>query len=75
MIALHDSRFVLLPVELRFERDKSGQGIAVLHTVLVDGRIGEVRWAGDASSDPSPAFSRALLASVASHFADLITIR
>ena len=75
MIALHDSRFVLLPVELRFERDRSGQGIAVLHAVLVDGRIGEVRWAGDASSDPSPAFSRALLASVASHFADLITIR
>jgi hypothetical protein len=75
MIALHDSRFVLLPVELRFERDKSGQGIAVLRAVLVDGRIGEVRWAGEASSDPAPTFSRALLASVASHFADLITIR
>lgn len=75
MIALHDSRFVLLPVELRFERDKSGQGIAVLHAVLVDGRVGEVRWTGDAKSDPSPTFSRALLASVASHFADLITIR
>jgi hypothetical protein len=75
MIALHDSRFVLLPVELRFERDKSGQGIAVLRAVLVDGRIGEVRWAGEASSEPAPTFSRALLASVASHFADLITIR
>lgn len=75
MIALHDSRFVLLPVELRFDRDKSGQGIAVLRAVLVDGRIGEIRWAGEASSDPAPAFSRALLASVASHFADLITIR
>jgi hypothetical protein len=75
MIALHDARFVLLPVELRFERDKSGQGIAVLHAVLVDGRIGEVRWTGDASSDAAPTFSRALLASVASHFADLITIR
>ena len=75
MIALHDSRFVLLPVELRFDRDKSGQGIAVLRGVLVDGRIGEIRWAGEASSDPAPTFSRALLASVASHFADLITIR
>lgn len=75
MIALHDSRFVLLPVELRFDRDKSGQGIAVLRAVLVDGRIGEIRWAGEASSDPAPTFSRALLASVASHFADLITIR
>ena len=75
MIALHDSRMVLLPVELRFDRDKSGQGIAVLRAVLVDARIGDVRWVGEASSDPSPTFSRALLASVASHFADLITIR
>jgi len=72
---MHDSRMVLLPVELRFDRDKSGQGIAVLRAVLVDARIGDVRWVGEASSDPSPTFSRALLASVASHFADLITIR
>ena len=75
IVAMHDSRMVLLPVELRFDRDKSGQGIAVLRAVLVDARIGDVRWVGEASSDPSPTFSRALLASVASHFADLITIR
>jgi len=75
IIAMHDSRMVLLPVELRFDRDKSGQGIAVLRAVLVDARIGDIRWVGEASSDPSPTFSRALLASVASHFADLITIR
>ena len=75
IIALQDSRAVLLPVELRFERDKSGQGIAILRAVLVDARIGDVRWTGDAVSDPSPTFSREVLASVASHFADLITIR
>ena len=75
IIALQDSRAVLLPVELRFEKDKFGQGIAVLRAVLVDARIGDVRWTGEAVSDPSPTFSRALLASVASHFADLITIR
>lgn len=75
IIALQDSRAVLLPVELRFEKDKSGQGIAILRAVLVDARIGDVRWTGEATSDPSPTFSRALLASVASHFADLITIR
>jgi hypothetical protein len=66
---------VLLPVELRFDRDKSGQGIAVVRAVLVDARIGDVRWVGEASSDPAPSFSRALLPSIASHFADLITIR
>jgi hypothetical protein len=75
MIALHDSRMVLLPVELRFDRDKSGQGIAVLRAVLVDARVGEVRWVGEASSDPSSTFSRALVANAASRFADLITIR
>jgi len=75
IIAMHDSRMVLLPVELRFDRDKSGQGIAVLRAVLVDARTGDVRWVGEASSDPSPAFSRALLTSVANHFADLITVR
>jgi hypothetical protein len=75
IVAMHDSRMVLLPVELRFDRDKSGQGIAVLRAVLVDARIGDVRWVGEASSDPSPTFSRALLTSVANHFADLITVR
>jgi len=75
MIALHDSRMVLLPVELRFDRDKSGQGIAVLRAVLVDARIGDIRWVGEASSDPAPTFSRALISNVAGHFADLITIR
>jgi len=75
IIALQDSRAVLLPVELRFEKDKSGQGIAILRAVLVDARIGDIRWTGEAVSDPSPTFSRTLLASVASHFADLITVR
>ena len=75
IVALHDSRMVLLPVELRFDRDKSGQGIAVLRAVLVDGRIGDVRWVGEASSEPSPTFSRAVLSNLASHFADLITVR
>jgi hypothetical protein len=73
MVALHDARMVLMPLELRFEREKSGQGIAVLRLALIDGRLGEVRWINDVKSDPSPAFSHALLVSLARHFADLIT--
>jgi len=73
MVALHDARAVLMPVELRFEKDKSGQGIAIVRLAVLDGRMGEVRWASDVKSDPSPTFSRALLASLASHIADLIT--
>lgn len=75
MIALQENaRIVLLPVELRFERDTTaGQGVAVLRLALLDGRLGEVRWIGDVRSDPVSTFSRdALLTSVAAHLADLI---
>jgi hypothetical protein len=73
LVALHDSRAVLIPVELRFDRETSGQGIAILRVALVDGRLGEVRWAGDVRSDPSPTLSRALLTSLAARLADLVT--
>jgi hypothetical protein len=75
MIALHDARFVLLPVDLRFERDAAGQGLAVLRVDLIDGRLGEVRWVGEVRSDPAASLSPALLASLAEHFADLVTVR
>ncbi|MEO8563152.1 MAG: hypothetical protein ABI601_13800 [bacterium] len=73
MIALQDARAVMLPVELRFEKDRSGQGIAVLRLAVLDGRLGEVRYVSDVRSDPSPTFSRGLLASVANKVADLVT--
>jgi len=73
MIALQDARAVLIPVELRFEKDKSGQGIAILRLALLDGRLGDVRWVSEVKSDPSPTLSRTLLASIAGRIADLIT--
>jgi hypothetical protein len=73
MVALHDARMVVMPIEVRFERNGAGQGIAVLRVALIDGRLGEVRWISDVKSDPSPELSRALLASLAGHFADMIT--
>lgn len=75
MIALQESaRLVLLPVELRFDRDSTaGRGVAVLRVALLDGRLGEVRWIGEVRSDPVTTFSReALVTSVAAHLADLI---
>jgi hypothetical protein len=72
MIALHDSRAVLVPVELRFEKDRTGQGIAVLRLALLDGRISEVRWVGDVRSDPSATLSPAVLSTLAAHLGDLI---
>jgi hypothetical protein len=74
MVALQESaRAVLIPVELRFDRLPSGEGVAVVHVALVDARLGDIRWIGDVRSDPSPSFSRALLSGVAAHLADLIT--
>lgn len=75
-VAMQDrARAVLIPVELRFDRDSSGKGVAVLRVVLLDGRLGEVRWIGDVRGEPSSTFSRELLIDVASKFADLITAR
>ena len=76
MVALQESgRVVLLPVELRFDKLPSGEGVAALRVALLDGRIGEIRWIGDLRSDPATTFSRGLLTSLAAHFADLITAR
>jgi hypothetical protein len=74
MIALQErARAILLPVEIRFDKDATGQGVAVLRLALIDGRLGEVRWIGDVRSDPSPTFSPALLRTLAAHLSDLIT--
>jgi len=72
MIALHDARVVLVPVELRFEKDRTGQGIAVLRLALLDGRLSEVRWVGEVRSAPSATLSSAVVSSLASHLGDLI---
>ncbi len=74
MIALQeDARAVIIPVELRFEKEKSGQGSAVLRVALLDGRLGDVRWIGSVRSDPADKLSRTVLTSLAAHLADLIT--
>ncbi|MEX2179957.1 MAG: hypothetical protein WD801_14680 [Gemmatimonadaceae bacterium] len=47
LIALHaDARFVLVPVELRFDGAR-----AVLRVVLLDPRFAEARWVGELASD------------------------
>lgn len=72
MIALQEARAVLVPVELRFERTATGQGVGVLRVALLDGRLSDVRWIGTVRGDPSPTLTRATLTSVAAHLADLI---
>jgi hypothetical protein len=70
MIALEaDARYVLLPVELRFEKEGAGLR-GVLRIAFVDPRTAEARWVGEVKGDaavaPGPAF-----ASVGQRVADL----
>jgi hypothetical protein len=77
IVALHDdARLVLAPVELRMEpttgAGAAGQGRGVLHLVLVDARTSAVRWIGDVTSDPAPAFGPSITASIASKLSAVI---
>ena len=70
MIALHeDTRFVLLPIELRFEPVGSAAR-GVLKVALLDPRYAQARWVGDVKGDAAATAPQAL-ASVAGRVADL----
>jgi hypothetical protein len=70
MIALHeDARFVLLPADLRFERDGTA-GRAVLRVALLDPRFAEARWVGDVRGDAAGSVAQAL-STLATRVADL----
>ena len=72
MIALHeDTRVVLVPVEVRFERVVPGTGgRAILRATLLDARLTEARWVADVHGDTTSGPARALV-SVAARLADL----
>ena len=77
MIALHENaRSVLLPIELRFDRDSApGVARAQLRLALVDPRFSEAKWVGDVRSDTVSADPRVLASAVARHVADLVASR
>lgn len=72
LVAVHDSRFVLLPVQAAFEAAGEGGGRGALRLVLVDARTAEVRWAGEVRSDVFPTFNPEVRVSLAARLADLI---
>jgi hypothetical protein len=71
LIALADTRYVLIPVEVWFAR-KGALQIAVLKLALVDGRGGTFVWLGEVGTDPAAAMSPALISSLAARVADLV---
>jgi hypothetical protein len=70
--AIVDSRYALVPSELRFERGAGG-GRAVLHVAVLDLRAASLVWSGDVVSDPFGEFSPLVAPNVAARFATLLT--
>ena len=77
LVAVHDARFTLLPLEVTFEKAAAGEagGRARLRLAIVDARTTELRWIGDVRSDLSPVLTPAVTASLAGRLADLIVAR
>jgi hypothetical protein len=75
LVAVHDSRLVLLPIEVFFDVDRAGgTGRTALRLALVDARLAEIRWLGDVTAQrrgTEP--DRAQLTDVATRLADLVT--
>ena len=72
LVGLKGSRYALLPVEIRFEDQGAGTGVATMRLVMIDSRLAQVRWVGEIRTDPARTFSPALAASIAARFADLV---
>jgi len=75
MPALHNGRMILIPVEVRYARAAAGAAQHVLHLVLVDPRLSDIRWVGDVSGVDSPTYSSSFIAQMASRVADLFVAR
>lgn len=71
IIAVTDARYVLFPVELRFEQAPGGAR-PVLRVALLDARASRLVWSGDVRGAVRPQFSNVALESVALAMADLI---
>jgi hypothetical protein len=72
LVALQENtRLVLAPVELRLENAGAG-GRGVLHLVLIDARLSNVRWVGDITSDTVAAFGPEITRSIAARLAGVV---
>ena len=71
LIALGDTRYALLPIEVVFQKDGKLQR-AALRLALVDGRGGLFVWLGNVASDPAASLTPAMISSLAARVADLV---
>jgi hypothetical protein len=74
LVAVHDARLVLVPVEVWFDIDRGGtSGRTALRLALIDARLAQVRWSGEVKAGRvSTDADRAQLADVAGRVANLV---
>ena len=74
LVAVHDGRLVLLPVEVFFDIDRSGAtGRTGLRLALVDARLAEVQWLGEVKAENAATEAdRSQLADIAARLANLV---
>jgi len=71
LVALHDARYLLMPVELRADGGKEGGHLAV-RLLLIDARLNTALWQVDLLSERAATYSPALLQQLATRVADLV---
>jgi hypothetical protein len=74
LIALGDTRFALIPVELALVR-QGAEHHATIRLVLLDGRAGTVLWAGEITGALAGADAEAAAGALAQRVADLVAAR
>ena len=76
LAGVSDSRYAVLPLELRFEPTPSGNaGRPRLQVAAIDARGAQVVWVGEVIGAESPAYSAAVLSDLAVRLADLVVPR
>ncbi len=72
LIALGDSRYAIIPVELSFAR-RGADSSAVLRLVMLDGRSGKIVWFADVTSPAGNAFGSGEIGALSRRVADLVS--
>lgn len=76
LVGVSGSRYVLVPFELAFVPDSSGnRGAVALALAVADARLSQLLWIGDVRGASATEFSGALLQDVVQRAADLVVIR
>lgn len=71
LIALADTRYALVPIEVWFVR-RGPQQIAVMKLALADGQGGTIVWLGEVGTDPATTMPPDLINTLATRVANLI---